>query len=147
MPYWNLYYHAVWCTYQRAELIIPEIEDEVHKLIVGAARRHNINVLAIGGMMEHVHVVVSIPPSLSLSDAMSRIKGASSHVIRARFNDRLGIEFRWQSEYGITSLSQSHLDSVCAYVRNQRERHEQRRIVSGLEQTDAGRQPGAEPPG
>jgi putative transposase len=133
MPYWRLYYHVVWSTRERASLIRQDVEREIHKLIVGAARRNRIEVLAIGGIEDHVHVVISVPPSISLSDAVSRIKGASSHVIRERHNHVLQNEFNWQSEYGAVSISESQLDPVCSYVRDQRRRHADRKTVPGLE--------------
>jgi putative transposase len=133
MPYWRLYYHVVWSTRERAPLIHQEVEREIHNLIVGAARRNRIEVQAIGGIEDHVHVVISVPPSISLSDAVSRIKGASSHVIRERYNHDLQHEFNWQSEYGAVSISECQLDPVCSYVRDQRRRHADRKTVPGLE--------------
>jgi putative transposase len=76
---------------------------------------------AIGGMPDHVHVVISIPPSQPIATIVGRLKGASSHYANEHFMP--GKDFAWQSEYGVLSVSESGLNKVVAYVLNQKKHH------------------------
>jgi putative transposase len=116
---WRLYYHVVWGTRDRQPLITSEREGPVHRCLRKAAEHHNIVVHAVGGVDDHVHMAISIPPTMTVSDAMHRIKGASSRAI----NEELGGGFQWQPDYSIDSFSERHLRSVVGYIANQRSHH------------------------
>jgi putative transposase len=133
MPYWKLYYHLIWATRSRQPIILPENEAQTHRVVAGAAERHGMLVLAVGGIEDHVHLAVSIPPTLSVAKAVGLVKGASSHMINEEFSEALGAVFAWQTEYGVVSFSESQMDPICRYIRGQRERHETGRLVAGLE--------------
>jgi putative transposase len=133
VPYWKLYYHLIWATRNREPLILPGVEEQAHRIVAGAAKRHGMRVLAVGGVEDHVHLAVSIPPTLSVAKAVGLIKGASSHVIGEELSGINGVDFGWQTEYGVVSFAESQMDPICRYIRNQRERHETGRLVAGLE--------------
>lgn len=77
-------------------------------------------VLALGGMPDHVHMVLRYPAKLGISKLLQQLKGISSHFA----NDRLGLPlFRWQDGYGAFSLSRSHLTAAIEYVEHQEEHH------------------------
>ena len=77
MPYWRLFYHLIWATRGREPLITPQLEPIVHRQLRQIAQHHGIGVYAVGGIENHVHVAVLIPPSLAVSAAIKRIKGSS----------------------------------------------------------------------
>ena len=77
MSYWQLFYHVVWSTKNREPIIPTEKESVVHKLIVRHATSLGGTVFAIGGVQNHVHLVVSIPPSVAIAYFIGQIKGAS----------------------------------------------------------------------
>ena len=129
MPRWRLFYHLVWSTDDRRPIITPPIEAAVHRELRAVASRYGIIVHAIGGVEDHIHLVVSIPPKLSVADAVQRLKRASSHALRAEFGDT----FRWQTEYSVDSFSERHLPTVIAYVENQRQRHLNRTLIASTE--------------
>jgi putative transposase len=133
MPYWRLFYHAVWTTRGREPLISPEIERAVYGILRDAADRHQLMVHAIGGVEDHVHVALSIPPSISIADAIGKLKGASAYQINRRYSSKLGHTFAWQAEYGITSLSDSPLEAVRNYIKSQRRRHSVGQVRPELE--------------
>jgi putative transposase len=135
MPYWRLFYHVVWATHGREPLIATEIEQSVYGILRDAAERHGLIVHAIGGIEDHVHLALSIPPSISIADAIGKLKGASAYQINRRYSSKLGYIFAWQAEYGITSLSDSHLDAVRNYIKNQRRRHSVGQVRPELEPT------------
>jgi putative transposase len=138
MPRWRLFYHVVWATDARRPLISPSIEPEVHQQLRDVARRHDIVVHAIGGLDDHIHMAISIPPKISVADAMRRLKGGSSHAIRAV----IGPSFAWQDEYSIDSFSQRHLKSVVAYIDNQRQHHQDQTVILSIEPHSDPSEPG-----
>lgn len=75
----------------------------------------------IGGIEDHVHILLSVPPTAAISKAMQLIKGGSSKWIHENFpGHRL---FSWQEKYGAFGVSRSNLDNVVKYIRNQEEHH------------------------
>ena len=77
----------------------------------------------IGGTANHVHLVVSVPPTLVISDWIGRLKGASSHYINNEIAKRKLLE--WQTGYGVVSFGSKDLSWVNAYVLNQKQHHAQ----------------------
>ena len=129
MPRWRLFYHVVWATKNRAPLIDPSMESSVGRKLRDVANRHGIIVHALGGMEDHLHIAISIPPKMPVSEAIRRLKGGSSHSLKAEF----GPSFAWQNEYSVDSFSQRHLKYVVAYIDNQREHHQAQTLLSDLE--------------
>jgi REP element-mobilizing transposase RayT len=67
----------IWATWNRLPLIVPEIESEAHRLVGAEAARLGCDVLAVGGVENHVHLLVKLPPSLCVSEAAKKIKATS----------------------------------------------------------------------
>lgn len=88
---------------------------------------------AEGGIEDHVHLAVSVPPSLALSEFIGQIKGNSSHF--ANHELALPDKFAWQAEYGVLSFDAKQLAKIVAYVRDQRLHHEQYTMISVLERS------------
>lgn len=129
MPWWRLFYHLIWTTRERLPLISPASEDEVHRALRDAADRNKVQVHAIGMIEDHVHMVVTIPPSLAIATAVKNIKGASAHTL----NQLLEVDFGWQREYGVVSFDEQHLQNVTDYALNQRQHHAAKRLWRMLE--------------
>ena len=77
MPYWRLFYHITWSVQGRLPTIKPEWEGRIHAVIAAKAQGMRAIVHAIGGTAEHMHVAVSVPPSLPLSRFVGEVKGSS----------------------------------------------------------------------
>jgi len=135
MPFWRLYYHLVWATKERRPLITGNIEAEVHGHLTGKADALDAIVHAVGGIDDHVHMLVSIPPKVSVSDFVGQLKGASAFHIN-HMPDSLG-NFGWQRSYGAISVGPAGLARAIAYVRNQKEHHAQGTTIEALERIDA----------
>jgi putative transposase len=131
MAYWRLFYHFVWSTKLRRPLIVEAIEAPLHNVIAAKAKEVSGMVHAVGGVEDHVHLVVSVPPALSLADFISRVKGNSSHFV----NHALNTPFAWQAEYGVLSFGGKQLDFVVKYVKNQRQHHRDNTLLPALEIT------------
>lgn len=109
-------------TVQNRDCIIQETwKDELYKYISGIVKNHNHKVLAINGMPDHIHILIGMRPSQSLSDLMQDVKGDSSKWInQKRFTKG---KFSWQEGFGAFSYGKSQVNQVIDYIKNQEEHH------------------------
>ena len=133
MPYWQLFYHAVWATKYRESLISEEVEPAVYDLLRGKALALGSTVFALNGMPDHVHMVVSLPPSLSVAFFIGQVKGVAS--TRINKSGLIGRPFFWQEEYGVLSFDAKRLPRYVGYVENQKTHHAKTSLISVLERT------------
>ncbi|HLO86985.1 MAG TPA: IS200/IS605 family transposase [Nostocaceae cyanobacterium] len=132
MSFWRTYYHLIWATQDRLPLITPEKESELYGYIIGKSDYLQCIIHAINGTENHIHIVASIPPKLSISEFVKTIKGSSAnHLNHCHLSSDL--EFSWQEGYGVLTLGGKQLDEAKAYVNNQKEHHRQGTIIKGLE--------------
>jgi REP element-mobilizing transposase RayT len=136
MPYWELLYHLVWATKNREPLIIADLESELDKYLRGKGIEMGGIVHAVGGIEDHVHLAVSIPPRIAVATFVGQIKGASSHWVNHLSSH--GGPFDWQDGYGALSFGKRSLPAVVRYVTSQRERHRTGRLIEGMERTESG---------
>ena len=126
-----LYVHLVGATWDRWPLITPEIESDVHHTLRGLAQRAGCKVLALGGTENHVHLLVEIPATLSVSALIRSIKGASAHWINETLQP--SSLFKWQGSYAAFTVSRWDVKNISAYVKNQKEHHAAGTILPLLE--------------
>lgn len=131
MTYWRLFYHIIWATKNRTPMISAEIAPSLHNGIAGKAARMGAAVHAVGGVEDHVHLVVSVPLSIALTEFVRQVKGFSSHF--ASHELTLPAPFGWQSEYGIISFDGKLLDRVVQYVKGQQQHHADKTTISVFE--------------
>ena len=112
--------HNVFSTKDRDELISDKIKPELHASLGGLVKELKGKPIKINGMDDHVHILASLPPTVSTSDAMRFIKANSSKWVSEKFNK----PFEWQKGYGAFSVSRSGMDAVVKYIENQVEHHE-----------------------
>lgn len=132
MPYWRLFYHVVWGTKNRLELIDPTWEKDLHRYIWGKATALECIPHAIGGMSDHIHVAISMPPKLSVATLIGQLKGASSHHVNQRYANG---SFMWQAEYGVLSFSETSLSRIVDYINNQKKHHGANTLNMAMENT------------
>lgn len=130
MSYWKLFYHVVWGTKNRLDLIDPAWEKDLNGYMWGKATALECIPHAINGMSDHTHVVISIPPKLCVATVIGQLKGASSHHINQNY---AGGSFLWQAEYGVFSFSESSLFRVVNYVDHQKNHHADDTLNLGME--------------
>jgi putative transposase len=131
MPYWQLFYHLVWSTKNRQPLLTPEAEKHIYGFLTSKAVGLKGVVYAIGGTVDHVHMVVSIPPAISVSKFIGQVKGvASTKFNKSGISD---VRFKWQDEYGAFSFDAKRLPNYIAYVEHQKEHHGNGTIIPILE--------------
>jgi putative transposase len=119
--YTQLYVHFVFAVKYREAVIAPEWEDRLHRYITGIVKGNGHKLLAINSVSDHLHLLIGLNPTQSISELMRTVKGDSSeYVNKERFTSR---KFQWQEGYGAFSNSKSHVDAVIKYILNQKEHH------------------------
>jgi REP element-mobilizing transposase RayT len=113
--------HCVFSTKERRRLITPQIQSRLYPYLGGIARENKMKALSIGGVEDHVHVLLSIPSTLSIAKSIQLLKGNSSKWVHHTFpNQRL---FEWQEGYGAFSVAISGVDDTMRYIQSQKEHH------------------------
>ena len=116
--------HCVWTTKNREACLTSDVRERLWPYLGGIAKQNQVKTLAIGGASDHVHVLVSLPATLSVAKAMQLLKGNSSKWIRETFPKMRS--FAWQEGYGAFSVGVSGVEATVAYIRNQAEHHRTR---------------------
>ena len=111
-------FRIVFSTKQRMQLIPADRQSRLWNYLAGIALNHGIQVLAVGGTEDHVHMLVVLPADMALLDAARSLKANSSKWVRE--TDRL---FGWQEGYGGFSVSPSQFEGVKQYIANQAVHH------------------------
>ncbi len=132
MPYWRLFYHIVWGTKNRLDLIDPIWEKDLYGYLWGKATALGCIPHAMGGMSDHSHVAISIPPKLCVAIIIGQLKGASSHYINEKY---AGGSFLWQAEYGVLSFSEKSLPVIVDYINKQKKHHADNSLNTDMENT------------
>ena len=132
MPFWRAYYHIVWATKNRQPWIAPQVEPRLFAYLVAQAVGLGAYVYAIGGTDDHVHLVATIPPSVSVSHFVKQLKGASAHDLNQHAPDFC---VSWQRGYGVLTLGQRQRAVAEDYVRGQKQHHAQGMAQPWLERT------------
>jgi putative transposase len=132
-PYASLFVHLVWATWDRLPLITPDIQPRIYRCIQAEAFALGCEVGAIGGIEDHVHVLVRCSPAVSVSNLVKQIKGTSSRIVQREI--RPDDFFKWQGSYGAFSIAHNQIEPVRRYIRRQKEHHRTGRLNATLERT------------
>jgi REP element-mobilizing transposase RayT len=119
--YTSLHYHVIFSTKNREPWLAPDIEQRVWSFIGGVARTHKMTALQVGGVEDHVHALVTAPPTIAPAQIAQYLKGDSSKWIHEAFSSLRS--FGWQDGYGGFTVSKSNIPDVISYIQNQREHH------------------------
>ena len=119
--YSQLYIQVVFAVKRRQNLIPDDHKEELYKYITGIVKNNGQKLLAINGMPDHIHILLVIKPSISISDLVRDIKANSSRFINEKRWSNL--QFSWQEGFGAFSYGKSQLDNVVKYIQNQERHH------------------------
>ena len=131
----ELFVHLVWGTWDRIPYLVAEVRPSMYRCITEQARRLDAEVIAIGGIEDHVHVLARFAGRISIADLVKQMKGGSSRHATADLG--IGTPFRWQGSYGAFTVSRRGLDPVAAYIGNQESHHRNRTLIPALERIRA----------
>ena len=113
--------HCVYSTEKRQDLIKPELQPALWVFKSAIAKKNGFHIIAAGGTANHAHVLLALPPVVTLAKAIQTLKSYSSRWVAER-----GIRFKWQEGYGAFSVSPSQVEAVVKYIRNQQKHHAKR---------------------
>ena len=139
-PYTQLYLHLVWATWDRLPLVTPAIEPRLYAAIAEKCRTLKCEPLAIGGIEDHVHLLVRLHTTVAVATLVKEVKGSSSHLVTHEITP--GEFFKWQGAYGAFTLRKEDMPGVRTYVENQRKHHAVHTIWEEWEQTTIPDEPG-----
>jgi putative transposase len=135
--------HVTWHTKGSSPLLIPKLEAATHHALRGKCiNTAGVFIHAVGGIETHVHLCVSIAPTVLISELIGQLKGYSSHDVNQRFGGKV---LEWQTGYGVVSFGTGDLEWVKQYVLDQHARHKAGRTVDRLERITEVEEAEAEP--
>lgn len=117
----KIYIHAVFSTKNRKSLLADSWREELFNVLGGAANNLGCQSLLVGGMADHIHMLFQLGRTIAIADALGKINSTSSAWVNQ--NHGTHVPFSWQSGYAVFSVSQSNVEAVTEYVRNQPEHH------------------------
>jgi putative transposase len=132
MPHIRIWVHTVFGTKNREPFLTEEIRTSVIFHIYKNVKQKNIYIDSINGFSDHFHCLISLGSEQSIANVVHLIKGESSHWINE--NRLTKMKFEWADEYYAVSVSQSNVDSVKAYIKNQAEHHRKKSYVEECEE-------------
>jgi len=125
--------HCVFSTKERRPFLTASVRDRLWPYLGGIARENDMKALAIGGVADHVHVLLSLPANLSVSKAMQLLKGNSSKWLRETFAELRNRDFAWQEGFGAFSIGISGVEDTVHYIQTQEIHHRKKDFHEELE--------------
>lgn len=128
----KVYLHLIFSTKNREPLLAEEWRDELFNVLGGTANNLGCQSIIVGGVEEHVHMLFQLGRTITIADAVGKIKSTSS----AWVNQTRGLPspFHWQNGYAVFSVSQSSVESVREYIHNQPEHHKKQSFQDEVRQ-------------
>lgn len=120
----QIHIHFVFAVKHRDGIISKSWRDELYKYITGIIQNNKHKLICINGMPDHIHILIGMRPTQSISDLLQDIKGGSSKWI----NEKQFVKgkFEWQEGYGAFSYGKSQVKEVISYIDNQEEHHKKK---------------------
>jgi putative transposase len=118
----SLLFHCVFSTKKRLLSIPAEIKPRLWSYVGGIARSNSMKALAVGGMRDHLHLLLSLPPTMPIAKALQLVKAGSSKWMR----EQGAKGFEWQVGYGAFTIGISQIAGTVNYIRNQEKHHAKR---------------------
>ena len=128
----KIWIHAIWATKERIPLIHKNIENNIYKFITEQLREQGCPVRIINGMPDHIHCLFLLSPQKSIAEVIKQIKGSSSHFINQ--NNFIAEKFAWQTGYAAYSVSESGVEKVFQYIKNQKSHHQKKTFQQEYEE-------------
>jgi putative transposase len=120
----KIWIHAIWATKERMPLIHQSIEQKIHQFVSEQLKELGCPVRIINGMPDHIHCLFLLNPQKSITEVIKQIKGSSSHFVNQA--NLIADKFAWQTGYAAYSVSESVLEKVFQYIKNQKQHHQKK---------------------
>ena len=114
-------YHVVWCPKYRRSVLINGVDDRLKELIIETCKLHNVELIEMEVMPDHVHLLMEVDPQFGIHKAVKRIKGYSSKVLRSEFPWlRSRLPTLWSNSYFVSTVGDVSLSAIKQYIENQK---------------------------
>ncbi len=130
----KLYYHLVWSTTRRKPLIHSPTQERLYQYVGSTGPAYGYRIFAVDGTEDHIHVVASWGATVSVSEALGKLKGSSAHFMNKAMKQS---SFKWQQGYGAFTFAERDLEDVIRYVRNQKLHHSKGSTIDRMEHCDS----------
>lgn len=130
--YTRLMYHVVYSTKDRMPLMAGDWATRMHAYLGGIVRNLKGTPIQVGGVADHVHLFMQLPPTITISEAINKLKSNSSRWINEQpdYKDK----FAWQQGYAAFTVSDNRYDETVAYIQNQEKHHAQASFADELKE-------------
>ena len=128
----KIWIHAVWATKERQPLIHKSVENTIYQFISEQLRAQGCPVRIINGMPDHIHCLFLLSRKKSIAEVIKQIKGSSSHYINQA--NLISEKFSWQTGYAAFSVSESIVDKVFQYIKNQKQHRTKKKFQQEYEE-------------
>ncbi len=125
----EIYLHVIFSTKGRLPLIPQNMETRLYAYLSGIARKSQVPILKINGTSDHLHILLKLHATVSLSILLKELKSYSTGWMK----NQGCMDFGWQEGYGAFSCSVTHLDALSAYIDNQKDHHKIRTFAQEIE--------------
>ncbi len=125
--YTQIHLHLIFAVQNRISLIQDSWAEKLYQYITGIVQTNKHKMIIVNGMPDHLHIVIGMRPTQSLSDLMQDIKGSSSKWIND--NKLITGKFQWQESYSAFSYGKSQLPKLIDYVKNQKLHHQKKTFL------------------
>jgi len=125
--YTQIHIQTIFAVKNRQCLISKKWKDELYRYITGIIQNYNHKVLQINGMPDHIHILLGMRTTQSISDLMKKVKQDSSKWINNK--GFVKARFSWQAGFGAFSYSKSHIPRVINYIKNQEIHHKKMSFI------------------
>ena len=120
----QLWTHIIFSTKERRPFLKNTIErKQVYDYLAGIAHRSQCEVGSIGGIEDHVHLLINVSKNIALPDFIRQMKASSSKWIKESLSSPQLVNFSWQIGYAAFSVSQSNVMKIKSYIENQEQHH------------------------
>jgi putative transposase len=117
-----LNYHFVWCPARRRKILTGTLEKDLRKLLQGKAAELGCKILAMEIMPNHVQLFLNCPPTLSPNDAMFRLKGYSSRILREKYANLRRMPSMWTRSFFVSTAGNVSSATIQKYIAEQKTR-------------------------
>lgn len=125
--YSQLYNHYVFSVQNRRSVLNPSWQDELFKYMTGIIEQQGHRLFAINGVLDHVHILISMNPKQAPSDLMYHLKRSSTLWINK--NNFVSGKFSWQEGFGVFSYGKSQIPTIVKYIENQQLHHKKKTFL------------------
>jgi REP element-mobilizing transposase RayT len=131
--YTALHYHVIFATKNREPCIGGDWRGDLHAYVGGILKGMEAHPLGVGGVADHVHVLVSMRPTVCLSDCVRELKKSATAWVRERY-PQFQRRFQWQEGYSAFTVSASAREPVRRYIERQEEHHRKKTFSEELQE-------------